>query len=120
MSLPCNYDYNLPSVASSAETYGYAPDDKLCDEQFLDLTKHNREKKNDAVRKSRYKTKQKEQMTETRIHNLVMDNQCLSQTIHSMQMELTKLKELYQQYSLREYHNQSGQLPTQVSQKEPD
>ena len=120
MSILNNYDYNPPPFASSAEMYPVFTDDNHYMEQDSDLARQSREKKNDAVRKSRYKSKQKEQVTEMRIHDLVIDNQCLSQTIHSMQMELTQLKELYQQCSLREYHNQSNQMPSEKSLKEVD
>ena len=112
-------DSNPSSVACPPDTDMLSSSEvQQCEEQFSDVTRQSRDKKNDAVRKSRYKTKQKEQMTEIRIHNLVIDNQCLSQTIHSMQMELSKLKETYQQYSLREYHTQSSQLPSQLPQNE--
>ena len=61
-----------------------------------------RELKNDSVRRSREKSKKIAEENEVQVELLTTDNQVLSQGIHSMELELAKLKQAFQQQCVQE------------------
>ena len=97
MSYP-NYGNDI--FIDSTENYTLQPI-QMVDER-TELARLMREKKNNSVRKSRFKSRQNAIVTEMQIHRLTVDNQELSQHIHGLQYELARLKSAFQQQSMQD------------------
>ncbi|KOB72909.1 Ovary C/EBPg transcription factor, partial [Operophtera brumata] len=57
--------------------------------------RRRRDRNNEAVKKSRYKSKQRTQETSTRVSKLKAENQMLEEKVNTLTKELQFLKELF-------------------------
>ena len=77
------------------------------DEEAFEIHKIKRGKNNDAVRKSRYKAKQRASSAEMKVKSLTDDNQSLVSIILALELELSNLKKTYEG-SLQHFQNKDS------------
>nr|XP_026490423.1 CCAAT/enhancer-binding protein gamma-like [Vanessa tameamea] len=61
--------------------------------------RRRRDRNNEAVKKSRYKSKQRTQETFTRVNKLKAENQMLEEKVKTLTKDLQFLKELFMEYA---------------------
>ncbi|XP_045762603.1 CCAAT/enhancer-binding protein gamma-like [Maniola jurtina] len=61
--------------------------------------RRKRDRNNEAVKKSRYKSKQRTQETFTRVNKLKAENQALEEKVKTLTKDLQFLKELFMEYA---------------------
>ncbi|XP_023942620.1 CCAAT/enhancer-binding protein gamma [Bicyclus anynana] len=63
--------------------------------------RRKRDRNNEAVKKSRYKSKQRTQETFTRVNKLKAENQALEEKVKSLTKDLEFLKKLFMEYAAK-------------------
>ncbi|XP_026320193.1 CCAAT/enhancer-binding protein gamma-like [Hyposmocoma kahamanoa] len=90
MILDASYYGVMPPVKQRGSRRGLSDADDEDDDY-----RKRRDRNNEAVKKSRYKTKQRTQETFTRVSKLKAENQVLEEKVKTLTKELQFLKELF-------------------------
>lgn len=89
------------------EFSGNSPEFLLPHEEAFEIHKIKRGKNNNAVRKSRYKAKQRAYDAEMKVKSLTDDNQSLVRIIQVLELELSDLKKTYESSLQRSQNKES-------------